>query len=111
MSAPYPPCMEPDGEEPCVQYRQLVEALAVSEAREKTLSETLRWREIAKEPPPPETDVLLYDPDADWWPIVGFLDDEGWWVHSAKEQTIFPTQWRPVGPLPDAPAPETGDGR
>lgn len=94
-----------------------IEALAASEARERTLMERLTWRPIETAPIDGTRFIATLQvrdnkTGATWWePSVVWMDvdvnelsgdcDTGWPLSSYSH-------WLP---LPGAPAPETGDGR
>lgn len=91
MTAPHPPCMAPDGAEPCVQYRELVEALAASEARERMLISAL---------------VTAKNTIRAWHKVhfPAALRERQWELYqNSPEMTAINAA------LPDAPSPTAGD--
>ena len=65
--------------------------------------EGIRWRPI-ESAPKDRTDVLLYDPGADWWPLLARWEDQecfepGWYTPTAH-QVFDPSHWMPFPPPP-----------
>lgn len=64
--------------------------------------EGMRWRPI--DSAPRDEDVLLFDPSADFWPLLARWEDEecfepGWYTPTAH-QVFEPTHWMPLPPPP-----------
>lgn len=65
--------------------------------------EGMRWRPI-ESAPKDQTDVLLFDPNADWWPLLARWEDEeplqpGWYTPTVH-QVFDPSHWMPLPPPP-----------